>query len=301
MVPIIARSVPMSRVAVFQPATHPRHPVASIRLTNATESGLAPGVMTLYEVGGDKRIAFVGDARLATLPAGDERMVGYALDQKTVIDAEPEYAQSIGKAKIHDGILELAYVDRQTTTYRIKTLPGEARDIVIEHPREPGWTLVEPEGLERSATATDYRIPVAAKAGEETMVRVVLELTQWRQVGLVDLDLDQLASYAQSGEIDEAVRKALTELAALRREITLARQAIDELDLARGRVFEDQERIRQNLYEVPQGSDLERDYLERLADQEAQLLANEAERSKAADALARLERDLADRIAALDL
>jgi hypothetical protein len=301
MVPIVAQPVPMARIAVYQPATHPRHPVAGVRLTNDSAAGLPPGVMTLYEAGGDGRIDFVGDARLATLPPGDARLVGYALDQKTLIDAEPGYAQSIGKAKIHDGVLELEIVDRQTTTYRVETLAGEARSIVIEQPRQPGWTLVRSAEAEVEATATDYRIPVEAGAGSTTTVEVVLEQTRWQEIALVDLDLDTLASYVQTGEIDADVRGALAGLLDLRRRIEVANRRIEALDLARQRVFEDQGRIRENLYEVPQGSDLERQYLARLADQESVLLANDAERAHVADELAGLERELADRIAALDL
>ncbi|MSP83485.1 MAG: DUF4139 domain-containing protein [Alphaproteobacteria bacterium] len=300
MVPIIAQAVPMERVAVYQPATHPRHPVASVRLVNAGAAGLAPGVMTLYEMGAGGA-EFVGDARFATLPAGDERLVGYALDQKTLIDVEPAYGQSIGKAKIHDGVLELEFVDRQTTTYRIKTLPGEARSIVIEQPRQLGWTLVEPKGLEAGATATDYRVPVSVAADSDVALDVVLELTQWQQMSLADLGVDSLIAYAETGTIDATVRKALQDLVGLRREIAVARGRIEALDLDRQRLFEDQARIRNNLYEVPQGSDLEAQYLEKLTVQEGELAANEAERDKAMGALTKAERELADRIANLDI
>ena len=51
MVPLIARSLPADRLSLFQPATQPKHPLASIRLTNDSGAALPPGVLTLYERG----------------------------------------------------------------------------------------------------------------------------------------------------------------------------------------------------------------------------------------------------------
>ena len=90
MVPIVVRDVPGTRLALYQPGTHGRHPLAAVELENDGASGLPPGSLTLYEAGPAGAASYLGDARLANLPAGESRLVSYALDQKTTIDREDE-------------------------------------------------------------------------------------------------------------------------------------------------------------------------------------------------------------------
>jgi hypothetical protein len=49
MVPFVSREVPMERVSLYQPETHPTHPLAAVEIRNDGDSGLPPGVLTLYE------------------------------------------------------------------------------------------------------------------------------------------------------------------------------------------------------------------------------------------------------------
>ena len=44
-----------------------------------------------------RHVAFVGDARLTTLPAGDDRLVSFALDQKARIDRTVENDRRLAK------------------------------------------------------------------------------------------------------------------------------------------------------------------------------------------------------------
>ncbi|TAL29666.1 MAG: DUF4139 domain-containing protein, partial [Alphaproteobacteria bacterium] len=87
MVPFVSREVPMERVSLYQPETHPTHPLAAVEIKNDGESGLPPGVLTLYEESELlKGTSFVGDAQLPVVGQGDKRLVSYALDSKTSID-----------------------------------------------------------------------------------------------------------------------------------------------------------------------------------------------------------------------
>ena len=77
----------------------------------------------------------MGDARLAVLPAGEERLVSFALDQKTMVDRETKDRTGLVKAKISSGTLVLTVLKERDTGYRIKAPAREGRLIVIEHPR----------------------------------------------------------------------------------------------------------------------------------------------------------------------
>ena len=39
----------MERLSLYQPDTHPTNPLASVRLKNDGDTGLPPGILTLYE------------------------------------------------------------------------------------------------------------------------------------------------------------------------------------------------------------------------------------------------------------
>ncbi|MGH6720161.1 MAG: hypothetical protein ACREER_12675, partial [Alphaproteobacteria bacterium] len=179
MVPIVQAAVPMARVALYQPATHTRHPVAAVRVANNNAAALPPGVATLYERDEGGAVVFVGDARFPALPAGDERLLAYALDQKTIVDREDGHDQFTGRIKAHDGVFEIETIERQTTTYRIAAPANEARRVVIEHPRVPGWTLAKPAPDAVELTDTDFRLPVDLAAGTERSIEVVLEHVLW--------------------------------------------------------------------------------------------------------------------------
>lgn len=300
LVPIVARDVPAKRVSLYQPETHPRHPLASVLLTNDTGTGLPPGVLTVYERdAATGTVSHVGDARLAPLPAGDERLLSFAVDQEVTIDREDRGAQRLSRGRIVDGVLELSVVDSQTTRYLVAAAPNETRDVVIEHPRRNGWDLVEPSGaFDLSETA--YRLPVAV-ADETVRLDAVLERPRLQRIELAPLPVEQIRIWAANAELSEPIRAALQELAELREQVAESEKALDDAREARSMLVGDQQRIRENLAAVPEGSDLSRRYLDELARQEDRIAALDEEIEALRDALAAAERRVAEFLRTLSL
>ena len=48
-IPVIDRQVPAQRLALYQADTAARNPLAAVRLTNDGDTGLPPGILTIYE------------------------------------------------------------------------------------------------------------------------------------------------------------------------------------------------------------------------------------------------------------
>ncbi|MDH3474163.1 MAG: DUF4139 domain-containing protein, partial [Rhodospirillales bacterium] len=301
MVPIADREAPADRLALYQPATHALHPLASLKLVNDGETGLPPGILTLYETAGAGTAGYIGDARLSVLPAGEERLISYALDQKMRVDREDEQSQSIAKGRINRGVLELTFLDRRSTKYRVKAPARETRRLVIEHPRLPGWELKTPKENEVELTDQEYRIAGDLAAGSEAVIEVVLERPRFQTIQLIGLSTAQLVHYAQTGELDEPLRKAIAELAELRRAIDEQRRGLEQLGGQRDRIFDEQKRIRDNLGRVPSNSDLQRRYLKKLDQQENRLERLEIETAEAQEALNQAEDRLSERIAQLKI
>ena len=68
--------------------------------------GLPPGVLTIYEDSASmKGTAYVGDARLPALAAGEKRLITYALDSKVNIDRNVSSDSIEGKVAIAGGVI----------------------------------------------------------------------------------------------------------------------------------------------------------------------------------------------------
>ncbi|CAO3414373.1 hypothetical protein [Azospirillum doebereinerae] len=270
MMPIAARALPTERVALYQPATQPRHPLAALRLRNDSGTALPPGLLTFYETVGDAP-AYVGDARMATLPAGESRLLSFAVDQAVTVDRAEQPSRRLAHASIADGVLLLSVTERQTTTYTVSGAADGDRALVIEHPRRTGWDLAEPAGAATDATATAYRLPLAVPAGKTATLTAALERPRQERIALSDLTADQLTVHAASQELPANLREALTKLAALRAAVAGKERRIAEVERERTGQIKEQERLRANLSALPAGSDLHKRTLAKMGEAENRL------------------------------
>ena len=300
LVPIVARDVPAKRLSLYQPGTHPRHPLASVRLTNDAGTGLPPGVLTLYERNAATGVvSHVGDARLAPLPAGEERLLSFAVDQEVTIDREDRAAQRVARGRIVDGVLELTHTDSQTTSYLVAAAPNVEREVVIEQPRRAGWTLIRP--AEHELTESAYRFPVSVGRGATVELSAVVERPRVERFELAAMVLDRIQYWAASNELAPAIRSALTDLAALRRNVGDSERALAAAVETRNTVVADQARIRENLSAVPAESDLARRYLDALSQQEDRLAELGTEIDGLRAAVDAAQQRLADYVRTLEL
>jgi hypothetical protein len=270
IVPIIDRDFPVDRLSLYQPGTTTDHPLAALRLRNDGASGLPPGVLTLYQdsaTGG----GYIGDARLGSLPAGEDRLLSYALDEKIKLAQEQEYSTVLTRIAAARGTLSLNHTARQTVRYKIAAPQAEARHLIIEQPKQAGWKLSDPDEDKTPQTASAYRIGIDLKPGEARTVTLVLQRMEWQQTGISAMKSDDLVAVAATSELDVKVKRALEEL--LRRRQTLAdkdaaqQQIKDEMQA----IGADQQRIRANLVNLNRDGGLYKRYTEKLNEQETRL------------------------------
>jgi hypothetical protein len=286
MIPIVDREIPAERLDLYQQATLTTHPLASLRLKNDSANGLPPGVVTLYERGASAT-SYIGDAQLASLPAGESRLISYAADEKTQISATPGYANVVAKTSIAEGLLHLTRLSRQSTTYHIKAPSTEPRHLLIEHAKQPGWRLTAPAGRPAEETPQAYRFPIDLEPGKSIDLTVTLEQPGEEIQRILDLNDDQIGAEAISQELDARTRAAFAELARLRQTAGSRKAAEDQLDRQMTALDTDQGRVRENLNSVDRDSDLHKRYMTKLAEQETAMEALQAAHIKAeADRLA---------------
>jgi len=271
-IPIIDRQVPAQRLALYQAETAARNPLAAIRLTNDGDSGLPPGIITIYERDKAGYVTYVGDARLSGFPVGETRLLAYALDEKITVERDAAQTERIATGTIAQGALRLSRVIRQTVTYRVRGPAKEPRQLIVVQRRLPGWTLVKPDIKSVELSEGNYRVPFQLPGGDQTQTfEVVQEQTQQQELRLVDGAADQIRVYAQAREFDDKTRAALVNVLHLQGAITDAQRKVAEADAERQQIIQEQARLRDNLARVPANSDLQRRYLATLDKQETEL------------------------------
>jgi hypothetical protein len=299
MLPFVSHDVPMEKVSIYQPETHPSHPLAAVELKNEGDTGLPPGVLTLYEESSLLNgTAFVGDAQMPALSPGEKRIVSYALDSKTTISRDDKSISSEGKITVSGGVLKTQYKNRSETVYTVKAPAKEDRVVIIEHPKMFDYKLETPDPKTVDVSDNHYRIRVAVKAGETKTLPVVLENVAWQSWSIDGLSTDQLAAYASSqGDLTPETRKQFADLAELRREMDGVDAKIAEVDRQREMIFSDQARVRENLKSLDGKSDVQQKYLDKLNEQENQIDRLDQEKNRLAGARAQAEKKLKEAIA----
>ncbi|MEM6903867.1 MAG: DUF4139 domain-containing protein, partial [Pseudomonadota bacterium] len=284
MLPIVARDVPAEQVALYNPATHRTHPLASVRLTNDGETGLPPGVVTLYTRGDEQSaITFAGDAQLAPLPAGDSRLLSFAVDQKVKVVQSNDYAETRVGGKIVDGIFSLTVKQSSTAIYTVENTATSPRNMLIEHPKQVGWQLIidDDTAKETEETTSFYRLPVRVEGGETLPFEVTLERPVVQRFELSNLNGSQIAAFASARSLSRDIRVAMAELAEFQQRAEDQRRVLESVDEKIERRSRDQERVRRLLNSVPRDSDLYRRYLADLGRQEDMMEALQEERLQA--------------------
>ncbi|MFK4810964.1 DUF4139 domain-containing protein [Devosia sp. ZW T5_3] len=292
-VPFIDAQLTAERISLFQPERGEVHPIATLRLENTTGSSLPPGLVTVYA---PQEEGYAGDAQLANVPPGESRMISFAADRKVEVTTEYGDSQTIYRATLADGVLRVTGITRTDTSYAITGAQDAPRTVVIEHPRQAGWTLSS-DALE-STTPTSYRLQAKLAAGGTAKVVASVERTDLESIALVDSDADTLLYWL--GQLDDPATKAiLSELAKSRQDIARAENTLASLEQDLGEASDGQARIRENLAAVPAESALAGRYLDMLGAEEDRIADIETRRGDAEQALEALTQAFSEKVSAL--
>ncbi len=295
LLPILARDVPATRVALYEPDADALHPLVALRLLNDTDYAWPAGLATLYGPDG-----YVGDARLPTVLPGETRLASFALDLEVRIDATHGSDQATVSAKATRGVLTLSRVERQTTTYRIAAPAKEGRTVLIEQPRRPGWEVAEPAAGEIEATPDQWRVSRAVAAGTTATLRIVTQHPVGQTIVLSGESSAQLAALASDGTLPTPAAAALRQVEALRADLDEKRAASKEADDKIEAIVIDQDRVRRNLSAVPPNSELQKTYLSQMTSQEKDLTTLRARQNDYRQQVVAAESRLSTGIAALN-
>jgi Domain of unknown function (DUF4139) len=270
-VPIIMQELSGQRVAQYQPQVSSQFPLAAIGLANTTANALPPGAVTVYEQG-KTEASFLGDAQLAALPAGESRMLAFALDQKISISASVSNSNTTTRASVERATLVVESMQRQIHSFSVKSNHQMDQSVVVDVPRYVGYTLVAPSGEALGESQGRLRVKLPAPAGTARVHEVTLEQPVPQRLPLQNLNAYQLQEYLRVAK-DEASQSTLRRLLVLRQTVEAQSELFAQANATVNEQQAEQARLRENLSTVSRGSELYKRYSAGLNEAENQILA----------------------------
>jgi hypothetical protein len=271
-VPIIVQDFSAQRLAQFQPQVSNQFPLAAMELVNKSANGLPPGAVTVYEQG-KEGASFLGDAQLAVLPAGESRMLAFALDQKISITSSVRSSNTTTRASVEKATLVIENMQRQIHTFNIKSNHVSDQSVVVEVPSYVGYALVAPTGKALGEAQGRQRVSLPAPAGSARVHEITLEQATPQRLPLQNLSAYQLKEYLRVVK-DDASASMLRRLLDLRQGIEAQQEALLQANAQLNEQQAEQLRLRESLATVNRGSELHKRYSASLNEVENQIVAS---------------------------
>ncbi|MBS0196642.1 MAG: hypothetical protein JSR77_07780 [Planctomycetes bacterium] len=297
MLPIISDAVTGKRVSIFSAADGSKYPMRGIEMTNSTKLELLPGPISVYDHG-----TYAGDAQIGHVPAGDKRLLAYSVDLSMTCDTKDGGEDRIQKVRIVKGLAEITSLKRVTRQYSFTNKDAaRGRSVIVEHPLLPGWDLKAPE-KPYETTESLYRLALNVEKGKQGVLEVVQERIESTTIALMSVGVDGLVQYRKSGgKVSDKVMDAMREAQRRQGLVLDARKKIETLEKEKAGIDTDQGRIRSNMSTIDKTSELYGRYMKKLTEQESRLESIATELDKARAEQTRLEADLSDFLASLDV
>ncbi len=250
MLPIVNQEIAAEKVSIYNPDTHPKHPLNGLIVDNATGQNLMQGPVTVF----DENVC-AGDSKLPDIKPAEKRMIAYALDLGVeVIADQKQRPEELLSARVAKGTLILQKKLVDTSEYTVRNKDKKNRDVIIEEPYDSGWRLVEPkEPFERTQDLLRFR--TAVPAGQTVVQKVRLEMILEEQGELTQYDREYIEIFLKGKVISAALRQALEKVVRIQSELEAVERDFDLRDEQIEESLEEQARVRENLKTLQANSD----------------------------------------------
>lgn len=241
MVPIIQSELGLAKEHVYNRQKNQRNPMVTMRGKNTTGLVLERGPVVVVDEG-----TYVGEAILPyTVPDG-EIQIPYSIDMGVVVTENIRTSTVFKGLYIQDVYLVRENYEEIVTEYTIENKNNEEINLVIEHPKNSMYELVDtPKPTEE--TENYYRW----KSGVKGKTQTKFEVKQRRVISYSEeirhLSLNTLEWYLNEKKIGKQDYEWMKRIIELQASINERRNRIAKMDEEYNRIFVDQERIRQNI------------------------------------------------------
>jgi Uncharacterized conserved protein len=207
-------------------------------------------------------------------------LLSYGIDlDMTVDNTKNTQTGALLTAKISKGVLIVSRKLVSSREYAADNKTTKDKMLVVEHQIRYGWKLVDTQQPFETTPAL-YRFKGTAVAGKITVLTVKEEMVQNESIMLASAGVDQLLFYTRSGfgEIPANVRDALAKAIQLKQSMTDVERDINARTQRVGEITDEQNRIRENMKTVAQGTQYYDRLLAKLNEQESAIESLQKER-----------------------
>lgn len=269
MLPILpGNDIEATRLSIYNPQVQAKHPLLGLRIKNTTGTNLSQGPITVYEGS-----TYAGDGRILDVQKDEERLVAYAIDLGTEVDPQVGSNSSrVTSVKANKGIITTVTKQIEERKYRIANRSDKDRTLLIEHPNRTNqqFKLVDTKKPVED-TPEFWRFEVPVKAGKEETFLVKEERESPTSYTLTNTPDNTIRYVISLNEASPELKAKLQEALKLKGDWDKVRRDQQTLQTDLNRLNQDQERIRRNLRETPNGTPLFQTYLDKLTAQEKEI------------------------------
>jgi hypothetical protein len=298
ILPIVNESVEGKKVSIYNQRVQAKHPLCGLEYKNSTQFHLMQGPITVF----DENV-YAGDARIEDLPPGTKRLISYALDLDTEVatQSKPQPEQMV-TVKLIKGTMSIDRRQVRSTEFTVKNSGKKDKTVLIEYPVDPNpdWKLIEPKKPDEK-TRDLYRFVVEAKPGEPKKLTVEEERVFNQQVALTNINDSSIRIYLNEKVVSDKVKAALQEIVKRKAELDRLRMDGTELDRRLGAIQNDQDRINKNMAQLDRNTELYKNYVKELSDQEGEIKKIREQKTALVDKQNGLQKSLDDYMMSLDL
>jgi hypothetical protein len=265
LLPIVNEEVKGTRVSIYNEGVHKKFPLLGLKFTNSTPLHLTQGPVTVFE---DQ--TYAGDAKIADLQPKETRLLSYAIDLGTEVDPQFKESEDLLKVRVVKGLVIQELLRKETKTYKIKNRSEHTRTVLVEHPYRPNFKLVQPAKATEQARNV-YRFPVTCEPNKPVEYVIEEHLPRQAQVAFSNSSDESIRLLIRGNASSDRVKKALEKAMGLREKVSQAAQDVAREQRLLADIERDQNRMRQNMAQVPPSSEAYKKYVKKFDEQEEQI------------------------------
>ncbi len=296
MVPVVSADLSYQKDLLYNGRKMATHPVATLRMKNASGLTLERGPVTVLDDG-----EYVGEAVLPFTAVGGEVVVPYAVELSVKVTESSGSSREIYRLFIKGGYLHFEEWDIRWHEYRLSNHTATPLAVLVEHPRSSNYELFDT--VHPQEHTDDYlRFEVQTPAWGEAVLKVQERRLLSRYEEVQKQSHQNLQRYLQQGLLERNAYDQVVKLLMLYDTIADYEKQLKQLDGERDKIYKAQQQVQGNLQALSQvGKEgaLRAKYVEQLEATETQLRGLEKRETELKAAIKQVEDEIAARIKAL--
>jgi len=242
LVPIIHKNFKAERVLIFNESNRPNNPMACLEMTNDTGLTLEGGPVTIFE-----KDTYLGESMLEFTKPDEKKYIPYAVELGCHIEKmEFSSDEPVFLVTINNGTMRTHFYRIRERTYLIKYKNKDSAHIIIEHPREFDWELVDTQ-IPSETTQSFYRFSQKLSRDGEYSFKVKEKRIFWSHYTLSTLSDDNITYFLGQRFINREVAESIKKLADLQRNKSEMERELNNRRNEIQSIYKDQERLRSNI------------------------------------------------------